>query len=195
MRPCCEVGLRMELEWAVHIRSYPGAPRGGDVGVVLPNEDGALVALIDATGHGLTAYAVAQTARKTLLRASTREPDVILQELDTALAGSIGAAISVASIRLRELAFAGVGNVSASVGLRPLLVRAGVVGRRMRKPNVVRVTFEPNNWLLMHTDGVSQPRTIPTGSAETAARTLVEEHGSQHDDAGVVLVRWRERLS
>ena len=45
----------------------------------------------------------------------------------------------------------------------------------MRKPDVVRVTFEPNNWLLMHTDGVSQPRSIPTGSAETAARTLVEE--------------------
>jgi hypothetical protein len=163
--------------------------------MVLPSEDGALVALIDATGHGLTAYAVAQTARKTLLQSSSREPDALLQELDAALAGSIGAAISVAHIRLHELSFAGVGNVSASVGLRPLLVRAGVVGLRMRKPNVVRVRFEAGSWLLMHTDGVSQPRTIPVGSAETAARALVEGHGSHHDDAAVVLVRWRERLS
>ncbi len=185
----------MELEWAVHIRSYPGAPRGGDVGVVVPLEDGALAALIDATGHGLTAYAVAQTARKTLLRASTWEPDAILRELDAALAGSIGAAISVARIRQRTLAFAGVGNVSASVGLRPLPGRAGVVGQRMRTPQVVRVAFEPDTWLLMHTDGVSHPRAIPAGNADTAARTLVETHGSQHDDAGVVLARWRERLA
>jgi hypothetical protein len=182
----------MELECAVHIRSYPGAPRGGDAGVVVRGENGALAALIDATGHGLTAYAVAQTARRTLLQTSNREPDAVLQELDAALAGSIGAAVSVAHIRSRELAFAGVGNVSASVGLRPLLVRPGVVGRRMRKPTVVRVAFEPDTWLLMHTDGVSPPRTIPAGDAETAARVLVETQGSHHDDAGVLLVRWRE---
>jgi hypothetical protein len=184
----------MELECAVHIRSYPGAPRGGDAGVVVRGEDGALAALIDATGHGLTAYAVAQTARRALLETSRREPDAILQELDAALAGSIGAAISIAHIRLHEIAFAGVGNVSASVGLRPLLVRPGVVGRRMRKPTVVRVAFEPNTWLLMHTDGVSRPETIPAGDAETAARVLVEAKGSHHDDAGVLLIRWRERL-
>ena len=178
----------------MHIRSYPGAPRGGDAGVVVPGEDGALAALIDASGHGLTAYAVAQTARSILLQTSSREPDAVLQELDAALAGSIGAAISVAHIRLHELAFAGVGNVAASAGLRPLLVRPGIVGRRMRKPTVVRVAFEPNTWLLMYTDGVSRPGTIPAGDAKTAARVLVETQGSHHDDAGVLLARWRERL-
>jgi hypothetical protein len=183
----------MELEWAVHIRSCHGAPRGGDAGVVVPDEDGALAALIDATGHGLTAYAVAQTARHVLLQTSSREPAAVLQELDAALAGSIGAAISVAHIRLNELAFAGIGNVSASVGLHPLLVRPGVVGRRMRTPTVVRASFEPNTWLLMHTDGVSRPEVIPPGDADTAARVLVEAKGSRHDDAGVLLMRWRGR--
>jgi len=183
----------MELEWSVHVRSYPGAPRGGDAGVVVPLDDGALVALIDASGHGLTAYAVAQTARKTLLHAMSSEPGAVLRALDAALAGSIGAAVSVARIRGRKLEFAGVGNVEASVGLRPLSVRAGVVGQRMNSPQVVTVPFEPDTWLLMHTDGVSSPRGIPGGSAETAARALVEAHGSLHDDAGVVLVRWRER--
>jgi hypothetical protein len=182
----------MELEWAVHIRSYPGAPRGGDVGVVLPHEDGALAALIDASGHGLQAYAVAQAARKTLLAIPDREPDTVLRKLDAALAGSIGAAISVAHIRANELSFAGVGNVSASVDLRPLVTRAGVVGRRMRVPDVQRAAFRPNTWLLMHTDGVSRPQAIPAGGADSAARALVEAHGSPHDDAGVLLLRWRE---
>lgn len=182
----------MELEWAVYIRSYPGAPRGGDVGVVLPREDGTLAALVDATGHGLTAYAVAQTARKTLLTISDYEPDAVLETLDAALAGSIGAAISVALIRPNELSFAGVGNVSASVDLRPLVVRPGVVGRRMRPLGVARVVFRPNTWLLMHTDGVSRPQSIPAGGAETAARALVEANGSRHDDAGVLLLRWKE---
>ena len=177
----------------MHVRSYPGAPRGGDVGVIVLDECGALAALVDATGHGLTAYAVAQAARKILLQTSSREPDVVLQELDATLAGSIGAAISVAHVRPHELAFSGVGNVSASIGLRPMLVRPGVVGRRMRKPAVARMAFEPNTWLLMHTDGVSRPDTIPAGDAETAARALVEAKGSHHDDAGVLLLRWRER--
>ena len=62
----------------------------------------------------------------------------------------------------------------------------------MRKPTVERVTFERNTWLLMHTDGVSRPGTIPAGDAETAARALIETKGSHHDDAGVLLLRWRE---
>lgn len=184
----------MELEWAVHVRSFPGSPRGGDLGVVLPTGDGAIAALVDATGHGLTAYAVAQTARKVLLGAAELEPDAVLHELDTILAGTIGAAISVARIRAGELSFAGIGNVAASVGFRPLLARPGIVGRRMRRPDVVRVSLKPNTWLLMHTDGVSSPPSIPAGSAETAARTLVQLHGSRYDDAGVVLVRWRQDL-
>jgi serine phosphatase RsbU (regulator of sigma subunit) len=68
----------MKLDSAVHIRSYPGIPRGGDTGVVVPDEDGVLAALVDASGHGLTAYAVAQIARRTLLQTSSREPDAIL---------------------------------------------------------------------------------------------------------------------
>ena len=182
----------MELEWALHVRSYPGAPRGGDLGLVLPFKGGALAALVDASGHGLTAYAAAQAARRALLEAGAREPDVLLRALDAALAGTVGAAASVACVEGRTLAFAGVGNVAATVGLRPLVVRGGVLGQRPRIPAVVRVPFEPGTWLMMHTDGVSPPPAVPAGSAESAARALVEAHGSTHDDAAVLLLRWRE---
>jgi hypothetical protein len=53
----------LALDHALHVRSYPGSPRGGDSGMVIPRPDGALVVLIDATGHGLSAYAIAQKAK------------------------------------------------------------------------------------------------------------------------------------
>jgi serine phosphatase RsbU (regulator of sigma subunit) len=185
----------VKLEWAVHVRSFPGAPRGGDVGVVVPVDGGAVAALVDASGHGLTAYAVAQTVRRLLLATTAREPDAILREIDEALRGTIGAAASVACLHDRTLAFAGVGNVAASVGARHLVVRGGVLGQRSRPGAPVHVPFEPGTWLLMHTDGVSRPGPIPSGAAEHAARALVEAHGSLHDDAAVLLLRWREDQS
>ncbi len=153
-------------------------------------DDGALLTLLDATGHGLPAYAVAQTARKTLYETDHDEPEHILNELNEALSGSLGAAVSVARIRGHELSFAGVGNVAGSTNGQQLLVRPGVVGQRMRTPRVERVRFPTGTWLLMRTDGVSLPERIPPGSAETAARGIVEKHGSNHDDAGVLLARW-----
>jgi len=181
----------MELDWSISVRSYPGAPRGGDLGLVIPAPDGALAALIDASGHGLSAFKVAQQARNVLLGSTDWAPDALLCELDAALSGSIGAAISVARIYPDSVTFAGVGNVQASVDLSPLLVREGVVGLRMRTPRTVTVALTADAWLLMHTDGVKHPNAIPAGSAETSARTLVETRGSDHDDAGVLLARWR----
>lgn len=183
------MGVIVDLEWKVQIQSFPNAPRGGDLGVFVPTDDGALAALIDATGHGLTAYSVAQKARNTILQSKLRAPDEVLYELHDTLSGSIGAAISVAHIQGDFIDFAGIGNVKASVNLKPLRVRTGIVGQRMRTPTVTRVGFPPNVWLLMHTDGVSTLRSIPSGSAETAARKLVETHGTIHDDSAVLLVR------
>jgi hypothetical protein len=48
--------------------------------------------------------------------------------------------------------------------------------------------------LLLHTDGVSTPNSIPRGSARTIARTLVEENGSMQDDAAVLALRWQEKV-
>jgi hypothetical protein len=184
---------RLELEWAVETRSYPGAPRGGDFGLLRPLDGGWLAALVDATGHGLSAYAIAQKARHALLETPDADLERILWELNEVLAGSEGAAVSVAHLREGELVFAGVGNVAAFVGGRPLLVRTGVVGRQMRTPHPQRVDFGPGTWLLMHTDGISHCSEVPHGSAETAARTLVEERSSSHDDSSVLLARWLEK--
>jgi hypothetical protein len=184
----------MELDWKVSIRSLSGYPRGGDIGVVIPLSDGALAALIDATGHGLTAYAVAQSALRTILNSKNRHPDVLLEELDNDLRGGIGAAVSIARIYENHIQFAGVGNVMGSIDLKPIMIRPGVVGLRMRTPQVVDVQFSRNSWLVMHTDGVARPKNIPNGSAETVAEALLDTYAGDHDDAGILVARWKARI-
>ena len=181
--------MNMQLEWKVLIRAFPGMPRGGDTGLVLSRPGGALAVLIDASGHGLAAYSVAQKARSTVLNSLSDHPGLLIGELDEALQGTIGAAVSVARIHEDSIEFAGVGNVSASIDLSPFLVQPGVVGQRMRTPRVSSASWAPGQWLLMHTDGVSRPRALPNGNAETVATKLMDAYGSDHDDAGILLVR------
>ena len=57
---------------------------------------------------------------------------------------------------------------------------------------VVNPAPPPDSWLLMHTDGVSRPTSIPHGSAETVADKLMDRCASGSDDAGILLARWRD---
>lgn len=189
------MAMTTELDWAVHVRPYPGAPRGGDWGAVIPTEDGVLAVLVDAAGHGLTAYVVAQKARASIYENKGAQPDALLLAIDQSLKNTEGAAISLAHLNDAHLCFVGVGNIQASVGGRPLVSRAGIVGLRMRQPRMIETRLEPGAWFLMHTDGVSCPTSIPTGSAKSVATSLVEKFGSLHDDASVLLLRRQEGVA
>ena len=122
------------------------------------------------------------------------EPQELLTMLDTALRGSDGAAASIARIRGEKLTFAGLGNVAARIDSVRLTTRTGIVGHRMRSPLVIESPFPCGSWLLMHTDGVSSPSTIPPGNAQMVVQTLIDTHASNTDDASVLALRWQEKL-
>ena len=180
----------MEIDWSIFSHSYPGSPRGGDVGLVLPQEDGALIAMVDAAGHGLAAYGVAQRARHLIMENAEAMPDQILLLLNEVCKQTVGAAASIIRIKNTKLIFSGVGNIYTRFGERILLPKTGLIGERMRTPDLLTVPFKKHMWLIMHTDGVSTlPAKIPAGSAETIARKIVEEYGSSHDDATALAFR------
>ena len=185
--------MSLALEHAVSVRSYPGSPMGGDLGLVVPLDGGALAALIDASGHGLASHAVALAARKVIAASADESLEAIFARLDAALSGTVGAAISIARVTGAGVTFAGVGNVAAYVDLKPLATRLGVVGQHPRPPPLAKSALPPDAWLLMHTDGVRTPDAVPRGAAATAAAALVRSHGHLHDDAAVLLLRWRRR--
>ncbi len=188
------MGLTLELDHAVHTRSYPGSPRGGDLGLILPNEHGALVALIDATGHGLGAYAIAQKARTVIQQHEDKQPDKLLLLLNHALTGTDGAAAMIARIEHQTLMYSSIGNVAGRVDGQALHSKLGILGWRMRQPELHTLPFTAGSCLLMHTDGVSTPEAIPPGHAQTIVRMLVKTHGSNTDDASALMVRWQEKV-
>lgn len=191
-----EVSLSAGLDAAVHVRPFPGAPRGGDLGVIRALDDGALIALVDALGHGLTAYAAAQIAHRTLLASELDGPSEILAELHEALKGSVGAAAAVARVRRGHFSFAGIGNVAGWYAGQRLMLRDGVLGQRYRTPRVSEHELSSGQWLVLNTDGVSYSgEALPAGEAATVARWLVERGGKPHDDAAVLAARWVEANS
>jgi len=188
----------VELDHAVCVRSYPGAPRGGDMGLVIPIDQGFLAVLLDASGHGLAAYAVAQKARHTLLENTHLAPADLLRALDNSLKNSIGAAAAVARLQHDRLEFSGIGNVNARLVVdsqqQALKVKVGVLGWRMRTPETQVLDFPANACLVMHTDGVSLPDSLPRGSAKSLAQSLVDLHGSEHDDASVLVLQRQRKV-
>lgn len=188
-----EVSESAVLDAAVYVRPYPGFPRGGDLGVIRPFDEGALVALIDALGHGFSAYSAARIAERTLLDTRSEAPDRILAELHEALVPSVGAVAAVARIFRGRFTYAGVGNVACWCGGQRLLMRDGVLGQHHRALRVSEHALPLGQWLVMHTDGVSYSgQAMPSDGAATAARALVESAGKAHDDAGVLVARWLE---
>jgi hypothetical protein len=190
------MGMIAALEHAIKVQSFPGMPRGGDIGLLVPSEEGGLAALIDASGHGLVAYGVAVEARRVIAANAEKSLADLFNLLDRVLQGSVGAAISIARITGENLEFGGVGNVAAYVDLKPLHVQVGIVGEKRPRPlSLSRSHLPAGAWLLMHTDGVRRPDAVPAGSAETAASALVRSHGRTTDDAAVLLLRRREGVA
>jgi hypothetical protein len=181
------------LDAASFVRPYPGLPRGGDLGVIRELKEGALVALVDGLGHGLTAHAAAQAAHRALLATHSEEPAAVLLDLHEALKGTVGAAAAVARVYRGRFVFAGIGNVAGWYAGRRLLSRDGVLGQHFRPPRVTEQVLSCSEWLLLHTDGVSYAgAALPSGMAATVVRALVDSAGKMHDDAAVLAVRWVE---
>lgn len=187
------MGMTLELNHALHVRSYPGSPRGGDTGLVIPSEDGALAILIDATGHGLSAYAIAQKARQLVQTYAHCAPDELLMHLDRGLRGTDGCAAAVVRIEGESLSFAGIGNIGVRLNQKQIHSKTGIVGQRMRTPELTRHAFPAGSCLVMHTDGVSSPSQIPLGSPNTIVHKLVESQGSLHDDASALAICWQDK--
>ena len=158
------------------------------------------MAVVDGLGHGPHAAAAARAALDALDRKPTLRPVKALLACHDALAGTRGAALSVAWIEPGvQLTIAGVGNVEARLWhagrtQRPIVQR-GIVGSAM--PRLTEAVFQlgDSDWVLvLHTDGVSSrcdPWSLPAFEAramQELADGLVGRWGQSTDDATAVVV-------
>ena len=169
-----------------------GETANGDAAVVRVDGDRALLAVVDALGHGDRAAEAARLAVEYLSEASL-EDDVVdtLQQLHGALRGSRGAAATVCAIRAGRVEGCGVGNVELrSWGAKvPALLSPGVLGGTVRKFRGFRCELSVATRIVMYSDGVRLAGLGPLAALPPAeaCRHVMDEHRNLDDDATVVV--------
>lgn len=175
----------------------------GDRHLVRAYSNGALVAVVDALGHGPEAAVVARLAIATLEFGPDQPVAGLMKRCDDALRATRGAVLSLATFDKRRstVSWLGVGNVEgvllggAGTGLKrhALLLRGGVVGYRLPSLQPTTVDVRRGDLLILATDGVrsdfadgisllAEPQEIANGIMERCAK--------RSDDALVVVARW-----
>ncbi len=182
-------------------RTCEGHAVSGDRALSLRCDGGVLLGIIDASGHGPRAHALAAQAEQIFLDEGSADLERLLDRFDEVLRGTVGAAaglafVDEASARFRYL---GVGNTrAAQVGSRSWrgVSRDGVLGLRTGHPLPQSGTLASGDLLLLWTDGLPEVgcTTLAASHAfrppQEVATTLVSQLARPYDDAACLVLRW-----
>jgi serine phosphatase RsbU (regulator of sigma subunit) len=181
-------------------RAYPGETANGDAWQLDWHDGACRIAVIDGLGHGPEAAAAAQAALETLALRPELSPADALKACHTALAGTRGAAISIARIDTtsEQLTYAGIGNVDGHL-LRQgrqerLTAQRGIVGAALPSVRPASYLLQAEWMLVMHTDGIRSrfhvedlPSDLQT-QPQQLAEVILGGWSRDTDDATVIVV-------
>jgi phosphoserine phosphatase RsbX len=199
------LGAQDCLEWACAGRALPGETRSGDLAVRVAAGDDDVVALIDGLGHGEEAADASQRAREVVEAHAASEPlDTVVNATHQALVRTRGVTMTIASIGCSgAMHWLGVGNVEAHVvrreGNRPRRVASpvllgGVVGYRLPRLRVSSVDLEPDDLIVMATDGIDPgfvDHVMVSAPVDRVVDAIVDRCARPNDDALVLAARYR----
>ena len=189
------------VKTAYSSRSFPGEAVNGDAVSIQWHEGMCRIALIDALGHGPSAFETACRAVEVLTERPDLGPIDAINLCHAALHGTRGAAMSIAHIDSAQtrLTFVGIGNVDARLHVggreyRPVPYR-GIVGYTMR--TVRSEIYElPDDWhLAMFTDGITGSWDFSRVTEHAGLQRFVDEvlieFSRDSDDATIVVAKPR----
>ena len=198
------------LDWGAASMPLPGETECGDRYVVERFEFGAMVAMIDALGHGSAAAAAADLAAQTLSRHCREDPLALIRRCHASLRGTRGAAVSIAEFdaERRTISWIGIGNVAGVLvsddpqglpRLRGLLGYGGVVGDRLPETSTTGrlmgasvVEVSAGDTLILTTDGVGPyPPDVLRAERDPQAQAqrILDRYAKRTDDAAVLVAR------
>ncbi len=197
------------ITWSIAHRPFNEGAESGDLCVVQPFPNGILIVVLDGAGHGPEAAAVVKIASKIIESHADESPIPLLRRCHDGLRTTRGAALSIASIRTSEglMTWLGVGNVegfllradpTAKPKSESLVLRPGVVGRKLPPLVSAVLPVAMGDTLVFTTDGVSQGFTeliAPGAPPKQTADLILARHGKRTDDALVVVARCEEAES
>ena len=179
-----------------------GTPRvgersSGDAAVIERRDGYVFLAIVDVLGHGEKASAVASTAASFLSRAWSLDLPDTLVRLNKELDGSRGAVAGLCAVEEASGAsrFSGIGDTGIHVvgsDHESLFSREGILGSRIRTPEVQRFELGPSGIVVLYTDGVTTDfwADVPPRKKITAAqlaREIVHAHRRPEDDATCIV--------
>ena len=191
------------LEWAVAGRPMPGELASGDRELVMVSPNRALVAVIDALGHGQPAAQAAEAAVAALRRHADDSVIALLRHCHADLIGRRGVVMSLASLRAQDntLTWVSVGNVEGVLiqldaqGRRQranLVTRGGIVGSELPHLRAEVVAVNRGDVLIFATDGIEgafwEAVNVDRPLQEVADHIL-QRNGKTTDDALVFVAR------
>ncbi len=194
------------LESAVATRAFPGQANSGDLHLISPFNNGALVAVVDGVGHGEEATDAARRAVATLA-AHPEEPVIrLVKRCHVALAETRGAVMTLVAIHALEatLTWIGVGNVEgmllradplATPPVERVLLRGGMVGYQLPLLGASVVSIGRGDLLILATDGIRpellERQTFSAESAQSLAERLLANCFKGTDDGLVLVARFK----
>ncbi|HWF27198.1 MAG TPA: SpoIIE family protein phosphatase [Mycobacterium sp.] len=202
-----EHGRLGPIEWARAGRPLPSEHTSGDQGIAVDiNGDAALFGVIDGLGHGPAAAAAALRAIDALNRARTERIEVLVQLCHRVLAGTRGAALTLARVDFAAstLTWTGVGNVTANLVAKDAAgihirssarLAAGIVGYRIPEIRPAQViSIRAGDLLVLATDGIDEEHLDHLDFAASAtgiAEEILGKYAKESDDAMVLAARHR----
>jgi negative regulator of sigma-B (phosphoserine phosphatase) len=192
------------IEWNAASRALPGEQMSGDLYLVRPRNDGALVAVIDGLGHGHEAAEAAKRAVE-ILDAHQEESIIsLVQRSHDGLKSTRGVAMTVALFNHREntVTALGIGNVEAALfranpdvnsQYESVLLRGGVVGYQLPALRATVFPMHPGDLMVFATDGIRSDFTTKINFAESPQRLserILDQDFRGSDDALVLAIRY-----
>lgn len=173
----------------------------GDAIWINENDQEYFFALFDGSGHGLKAQSVSELAVN-YINNHHHLPylEDILTGLHKHLQGTVGGVGALCRIikKTGEISVGGVGNVRVRLVAerkKSMLTRGGVLGYEMAKPLVYNFTLEPEDILLIFSDGINEHgayhknRDIFIEPASSIAKEIIEVDSKQNDDASIIVIK------
>jgi anti-sigma regulatory factor (Ser/Thr protein kinase) len=173
----------------------------GDAWAVEYHDDGATFMMVDGLGHGPDASRAAAMALEVLQRHPGYDALRLLDLAHGKLRPTRGAAVAVMRHHRRsgELAYAGVGNISATIlhgdTRRAMVSHNGIVGHNMNKSQEYRYDWPRGALLVAHSDGLESQWDlgalpgIARAHPSVIAAALFRRHTRKRDDVVVMVAR------
>jgi negative regulator of sigma-B (phosphoserine phosphatase) len=204
MEPLSSNNLRF-IEWDVASRALPGEQMSGDLHLVRPRNDGALVVVVDGLGHGREAAEAAKKAIETLDAHPEESIISLVRRCHDMLKTTRGVAMTIALFNSREntVTALGIGNVEATLlranpDVNPqhegVLLRGGVVGYQLPALRASVFPLYPGDLMVFTTDGIQNDFIEKINFADPLQRVVertLDQNSRGIDDALVLAIRYR----